>query len=533
MAAVVGELQACDVLIVSTEHRQQLTCAHLDQSEHIVYKHTQRSAEAHCYHGNQWAHLPQVDRLSDSCSEESPVRNASEHGGPVRHKQVQGNGTLQDFCLCTSGIFKVRLIWYWVGLSGVFRESEFSRYMRLDIQCTGPGTLSRAVRLGSALLGRLRAEQKLPPQDDEAPGRRVASPVGEQAGAAVEVEDGAVPELGARIAADYHLQRSRHVLQPVGLILVCGSTEPTAAGRPEGPKPTNKQLDPNTSCSWSCWSQSPPVKPTGSQTALPKRQAVLHQNRLILVQNRLHPSGFIKERSEGRASLPGHLSNLSTRWRQSASPTRRLRFDDETETEAESRYLERQQGTGVQVSKLDLNQLNVRGKPAMMVAMSGAQLDRRLALRPPVAKARGRGRNRPHLQVRTEVLKDSYIGCISPADSGEGGGGAVCRVDETGTNQVTASQAPPTVKTPANPYALYPVGTTSPRLPTCHHHDHKRPSPLSLHSVTSLTMSQNGGLHNTMIGNQQEKKKSSDPQPGSELKKRRDCSSSGENRTHL
>ncbi|XP_043962076.1 uncharacterized protein LOC122825071 [Gambusia affinis] len=234
--------------------------------------------------------------------------------------------------------------------------------------------------------------------------------------------------------------------------------------------------------------------------------------------------------SEGRASLPGHLSNLSTRWRQSASPTRRLRFDDETETEAESRYLERQQGTGVQVSKLDLNQLNVRGKPAMMVAMSGAQLDRRLALRPPVAKARGRGRNRPHLQVRTEVLKDSYIGCISPADSGEGGGGAVCRVDETGTNQVTASQAPPTVKTPANPYALYPVGTTSPRLPTCHHHDHKRPSPLSLHSVTSLTMSQNGGLHNTMIGNQQEKKKSSDPQPGSELKKRRDCSSSAEDK---
>ncbi|XP_008404764.2 uncharacterized protein LOC103463287 [Poecilia reticulata] len=124
-------------------------------------------------------------------------------------------------------------------------------------------------------------------------------------------------------------------------------------------------------------------------------------------------------RSVGGASLPGHLSNPSTRWRRSASPTRRLRFEDETETEAESRYLERQQGTGVQVSKPDLNQLNVRGRPAMMVAMSGAQLDCHLTLRPPVAQVRGRGLNRPLLQVRTEVLKDSYIGCISPADSAE------------------------------------------------------------------------------------------------------------------
>ncbi|XP_023194924.1 uncharacterized protein LOC111609661 [Xiphophorus maculatus] len=234
--------------------------------------------------------------------------------------------------------------------------------------------------------------------------------------------------------------------------------------------------------------------------------------------------------SEGWASLPGHPSKLSTRWRRSASPTRRLRFEDETETEAESRYLERQQGTGVQVSKPDLNQVNVRGRPAMTVAMSGAQLDRHLTLVPPVAKVRGRGLNRSLLQVRTEVLKDSYIGCISPADSGEGGGGVVSRVDQTGTNQATASQAPPTAETPANPYAFYPVGTPSPRPPPCHHHDHKRPSPLAPVAVTSLTMSQNGGLHNTMMGNQQEKKKSSDPRPGSELKKRKDCSSSAEDK---
>ncbi|XP_014830410.1 PREDICTED: uncharacterized protein LOC106908745 isoform X1 [Poecilia mexicana] len=234
--------------------------------------------------------------------------------------------------------------------------------------------------------------------------------------------------------------------------------------------------------------------------------------------------------SVGGASLPGHLSNPSTRWRRSASPTRRLRFEDETETEAECRYLERQHGTGVQVSKPDLNQLNVRGRPAMTVAMSGAQLDCHLTLRPPVAKVRGRCLNRPLLQVRTEVLKDSYIGCVSPPDSGEGGGVALSRVDKTGTNQVTDSQAPPTVETPANPYALYPVGTPLPQPPTCPHHDHKHPSPLTSLAVTSLMMSQNGGLHNTMMGNQQEKKKSSDPQPGSELKKKEDWSSSAEDK---
>ncbi|XP_054907832.1 uncharacterized protein LOC129373772 [Poeciliopsis prolifica] len=233
--------------------------------------------------------------------------------------------------------------------------------------------------------------------------------------------------------------------------------------------------------------------------------------------------------SGGGASLPGHMSNLSTGWRRSASPTRRLRFEDETETKAESRYREREQGTGVQVSKPNLNQLNVRGRPAMAPMMSGAQLDRRLTLCPPVARVRGRGLNRPLLHVRTEMLKDSYIGCISPADSGEGGGVAVSIVDKRGTNQVTASQTPPTVETPANPYALHPVGT-SPQPPTCHHQDHNRPSPLAPLAVTSLTTSQNGGLHNTMMRNQQEKKKSSDPPPGSELKKSKDCLSSAEDK---
>ncbi|KAM4738922.1 uncharacterized protein FYW61_003574 [Anableps anableps] len=274
-------------------------------------------------------------------------------------------------------------------------------------------------------------------------------------------------------------------------------------------------------------------------------------------------------RSDGGASLSGHLSDFSTRWQPSASPTRRLRFEDETETEVETRYLERQlqrrrvgqQGTGVLMSKLDLNQCitirsgprgaepdqQQRGRPLMRVAcpvgsggvMFGAQLDRRLTKHPPVTQVRGSGLTRPHLQVRTELLKDSYIGYISPADSGEGGSGGIskpvrCGVNKTGITQVTTPQAPPTAETPVNPYASYTVGMP-PQPSTARHQDHKRPSALNPPAVTSLMMSQNGRLNNTTSGedltqNQEEKKKpsSTEPQTSLELKKRRPCSSSAE-----
>lgn len=61
------------------------------------------------------------------------------------------------------------------------------------------------------VLGQLGGQQVLASQDGERPGRAVPAPVGEQAGAAVQVEHGDVPKLGARVTADYHLQRSRHV----------------------------------------------------------------------------------------------------------------------------------------------------------------------------------------------------------------------------------------------------------------------------------------------------------------------------------
>lgn len=37
MAAVVRELQAGDVLIVTTEHRQQFTCGYLNQGTEIIH----------------------------------------------------------------------------------------------------------------------------------------------------------------------------------------------------------------------------------------------------------------------------------------------------------------------------------------------------------------------------------------------------------------------------------------------------------------------------------------------------------------
>lgn len=59
-----------------------------------------------------------------------------------------------------------------------------------------------------ALLGR---QQVLAAEDGQSPGGAVPSAVGEQTGAAVQVEHGAVPQLRAGITAHNYLQRSRHV----------------------------------------------------------------------------------------------------------------------------------------------------------------------------------------------------------------------------------------------------------------------------------------------------------------------------------
>ncbi|XP_047230080.1 uncharacterized protein KIAA1614-like isoform X2 [Girardinichthys multiradiatus] len=278
--------------------------------------------------------------------------------------------------------------------------------------------------------------------------------------------------------------------------------------------------------------------------------------------------------SEGRASLSGHLNELSTRWQSSASPTRRLRFEDETETEAESRYLERHHqrkgvgppGTGVLVSKLDLNQcINIplghrgdqqqRGRTLMRAAhpiesgrvMFGgrAQLDLRLPQHANVNEVMGSGLYKPCLHVRTELLKESYIGCTTPADSSEGEGWDVSkqgRSNMTGINgnQLTTSQAPPTPKIPINPYPTYPLGSF-PQPSTTQQHTHKCPCSETPLTVTSLMMSENGQLNNTMTGkdvnqNQEEQQNPSvtehyrEPQSRSELWKRRPCSSSAEDK---
>ncbi|XP_015241678.1 PREDICTED: uncharacterized protein LOC107091954 [Cyprinodon variegatus] len=283
---------------------------------------------------------------------------------------------------------------------------------------------------------------------------------------------------------------------------------------------------------------------------------------------------------EGRASLPGHLSDLSARWRPSASPTRRLRFEDETEIEAESRYRERQlqrtfgqPGTGVLMSKLDINQcINARlghkgteadagqqqrRKTMMRVVRpfeSGgvklgntAHLDQRLLQHPPLNERRGSGLARPHLHMRTELLKDSYIGCVTPAPSGDGVGGDVSKhgrgranMMQKNSNQVIDSQAPLTLEIPVNPYAPVTVGTP-PQSSTAPHHPRSCLSTLTPLTVRPLMMSGNGNLNNTATGenrNQNEEKQRNhsaaephrEPQTRSELKERRRCSSSAEDR---
>ncbi|XP_044057120.1 uncharacterized protein LOC122878399 isoform X2 [Siniperca chuatsi] len=221
---------------------------------------------------------------------------------------------------------------------------------------------------------------------------------------------------------------------------------------------------------------------------------------------RLHP--VIQVRSKGVASFSGHLSDSSscesavgsTRRRPpTASPTRRLRFEDETEMEAESRYLERQRrrpsqrGTGVLVSKPDLNlyvkaeagprgaghvvERQQRGRTLAggagqcdccgMVLGGGVNLN--LRLHPPVPENRGRS------LYKTEPIRETYIGSVTPGEtSGEGSGaGRVANKQvmrrtnqvELNGNQATLPQATPTTDLPINPYA--PDQLTTPAQPSC------------------------------------------------------------------
>ncbi|KAK7889881.1 hypothetical protein WMY93_025441 [Mugilogobius chulae] len=139
-------------------------------------------------------------------------------------------------------------------------------------------------------------------------------------------------------------------------------------------------------------------------------------------------------------SLPGHLNNSShtqgsgrsPRRRPDSSPNRRLRFEDETEKEAESRYLERQKkraGQRVQdilVSKPDVSHY-VNGRHKVLADRQYVgQLGVNLQLHPtppvynqsqifyPIPPAR------PVISLRTEPIKETYIGVVTYSDSDGG-----------------------------------------------------------------------------------------------------------------
>ncbi|KAK9518796.1 hypothetical protein VZT92_021572 [Zoarces viviparus] len=243
---------------------------------------------------------------------------------------------------------------------------------------------------------------------------------------------------------------------------------------------------------------------------------------------RLHP--VIQVRFEGVASSSGHLSDSSSsesavrssRRLPLASPTR-LRFEDETETEVESRYLERQRQrrhggqrwTGVLVSKPNLNQyVNCRAEaehvdrqqrgltparglgqcdPCGTVLGGGVNLN--LRLHPP--EDQGRSLHRRRLNLRTEPIRETYIGSVTPGET-DGRGGRIMpyannhvrrttnQVELNG-NQMTIPQATPTTDLPINPYA--PDQLTM--------HTSNCPYTLSPPPVTSSLMSQSIRLSST------------------------------------
>ncbi|XP_035509370.1 uncharacterized protein si:dkey-121a11.3 [Morone saxatilis] len=272
------------------------------------------------------------------------------------------------------------------------------------------------------------------------------------------------------------------------------------------------------------------------------------------------------------ASLSGHLSDSSssklavgsTRRRPpAASPSRRLRFEDETETEAESRYLERQRrrvghrGTGVLLSKPDLN-LYVNGRAGMkgvrpvverqqtelMPAgrvdqcdscgtVLGGEINLNLRLQPRIPEDWGRSLYKPSLNLWTEPIRETYIGSITAGETSGGGGGDRCVMNnqvrkrtnqvERNENQVTPPQATPNTDLPINPYA--PNQLTTPTQPS----DlippiSKCPSFLSP-PVTSAMMSQIR-LNGTKAGknlNQNQEESHRELRSRAELKERSPC----------
>lgn len=204
---------------------------------------------------------------------------------------------------------------------------------------------------------------------------------------------------------------------------------------------------------------------------------------------------------EVAASSSGHLSDLSdsestlrfSRKRSSsASLTRCLRFEDETDTEVESRYLERQKRqtgqkrTTVLVSKPNLK-LYISGRTAQLEAQkpfidtrqSGQMLaygtnhydagrtvlvggvNLNLHLQPAVFEDQVRRLYRAPLSLWTEPIRETYIGSVRPNETSRGRVAAKQVRRMTNPVQPEESHANlfrgiSTTDLPINPYALDP-----------------------------------------------------------------------------
>lgn len=183
-------------------------------------------------------------------------------------------------------------------------------------------------------------------------------------------------------------------------------------------------------------------------------------------------------------------SELAVRRSPAASPTRRLRFEDETETEVETRYRERQRrrapphGTSVLASKPQLrlyvkDRMGEEPQGAGHVVdghiwpsgtdhctscrrVLGGEFSLNIHHPPDVLKDRGRTLNRPHLHVRSEPIRETYIGCVTLSEVSRGQVGGEHPASNHGRkknqvqrygNRANSLLATPTTDLPINPYA--------------------------------------------------------------------------------
>lgn len=231
------------------------------------------------------------------------------------------------------------------------------------------------------------------------------------------------------------------------------------------------------------------------------------------------------------ASRSESAVGLTRRRSPAASPTRRLRFEDETETEVETRYRERQRrrapphGTSVLVSKPQLrlyvkDRMGEEQQEAGHVVdghiwpsgtdhctsckrVSGGGFSLNIHHPPNVLKDRGRTLNRPHLHVRSEPIRETYIGCVTLSEINRGQVGGEHPASNQGRrknqvqhygNQANSLLATPTTDLPINPYANNQQNTSvqppsfDPPTSKCPH------SP-------SVMMSQSISLDSTKVGN--------------------------------